>query len=64
MFIATLLCKPGLNVLVPALTQSLLSAWGGRNLIWLAAMEAAEFEILSVPENFLQVWTDMQKKRC
>ena len=62
MFIATLLCKPGLNVLVPALTQSLLSAWGGQNLIWLAAMEAAEFEILSIPENFLQVWRDMQNK--
>ena len=61
MFITTLLCKPGLYTLSPALTQSLLGAWGGRNLIWLAAMEAAEFELLTIPENLWQVWADMQK---
>ena len=61
MFITTLLCKPGLYTLSPALTQSLRGAWGGRNLIWLAAMEAAEFELLTIPENLWQVWADMQK---
>ena len=61
MFITTLLCKPGLNALSPALVQSLLGAWGGRNLTWLAAMDAAEFELLTMPKNLWQVWADMQK---
>ena len=61
MFITTLLCKPGLHTLSPALVQSLLSAWGGRNLTWLAAMDAAEFELLTMPKNLWQVWADMQK---
>lgn len=60
MYITTLLCKPGQRALTPALTQSLLSAWGGRNLRWLAAMEAVEFETLSLPKNLWQVWGDMQ----
>ena len=61
MFITTLLCKPGLHALSPALVQSLLGAWGGRNLTWLAAMDAAEFELLIMPKNLWQVWADMQK---
>ena len=61
MFITTLLCKPGLNALSPALVQSLLGAWGGRNLTWLAAMDAAEFELLTMPKNLWQVWAEMQK---
>ena len=61
MFIATLLCKPGMKALIPSLTQSLMSAWGGRNLIWLAAMEAVEFELLATPKNLWKVWADMQE---
>ena len=61
MYITTLLCKPGQQALTPALTQSLLGAWGGRALTWLAAMEAVEFEILTLPENLWQVWGDMQE---
>ena len=60
MYITTLLCKPGQQALTPALTQSLLGAWGGRSLTWLAAMDAVEFEILTLPENLWQVWGGMQ----
>jgi phosphoserine phosphatase len=60
MFIATLLCKPGTKALIPSLTQSLMSAWEGRNLNWLAAMEAVEFELLATPNNLWEVWLDMQ----
>ena len=60
MYITTLLCKPGQQSLTPALTQSLLGAWGGRSLTWLATMEAVEFEILTLPKNLWQVWGAMQ----
>ena len=61
MYITTMLCKPGQQALSSALVESLLRAWGGRNLTWLAAKEAVEFEILSLPQNLSQVWEEMQK---
>ena len=61
MFITTMLCKPGQRALSPALAQSLLGAWGGRNLTWLAAMEAVEFETPIMPQNFWQVWEELQR---
>jgi hypothetical protein len=61
MFITTMLCKPGQLALSPALVQSLLGAWGGRNLTWLAAMEAVEFATPIIPQNFWQVWEELQR---
>ncbi len=61
MYITTMLCKPGQQALSSALVGSLLGAWGGRNLTWLAEMEAVEFEILTIPQNLWQVWEEMQR---
>ena len=61
MFTTTLLCTPGAQKITSDLAQSICSAWGGRSIKWLAAMEAVEFEILTQPENLWQVWAEMQK---
>ena len=61
MFTTTLPCTPGAQKITSDLAQSICSAWGGRSMKWLAAMEAVEFEILTQPENLWQVWAEMQK---
>ncbi|MDO6730220.1 phosphoserine phosphatase SerB [Marinovum sp. 2_MG-2023] len=58
MYICTLIAKPG--DLTPAVTEALRNAWGGGDLIWLAADEAAEFPLDVMPDNRWQVWQDMQ----
>ncbi|MCJ7872541.1 phosphoserine phosphatase SerB [Phaeobacter sp. J2-8] len=58
MYICTLIAKPG--DLTPAATEALRNAWGGGDLIWLAADEAAEFPLDVMPDNRWQVWQDMQ----
>jgi len=56
MFVATFLCDPTKPTLDPALVESLRNAWGGGDVIWLAADEAAEFGLPQMPENADDVW--------
>ncbi|MEJ1990217.1 MAG: phosphoserine phosphatase SerB [Maritimibacter sp.] len=58
MFTTTLIAKPGgIDV---SLVENLTNAWGGSVAIWLAPDEAAEFAVEKMPENFWQVWEDLQ----
>ncbi|UWR00027.1 phosphoserine phosphatase SerB [Rhodobacteraceae bacterium S2214] len=56
MFVATFLCNPARPTLDPALVESLRNAWGGGDVVWLAADEAAEFSLQTMPENADEVW--------
>lgn len=58
MFTATMIAKPGM--LEPVLANSVQSAWGGSDLRWLSAGEAAEFDIPAMPDNRWDVWQDLQ----
>ena len=58
MFVITLIAKP--HGLEPSLVESLRNAWGGQSAQWLAADEAAEFAVATKPENFWDVWGDVQ----
>ncbi|MGB0900720.1 phosphoserine phosphatase SerB [Halocynthiibacter sp.] len=58
MFTATMIAKPGM--LEPVLANSVQSAWGGSELRWLSAGEAAEFDIPAMPDNRWDVWQDLQ----
>lgn len=60
MFTTTLLCAPGTNSLDVALIDNLRNAWGGRDAVWLAPDEAAEFQIAQRPDNLWDVWADLQ----
>ncbi|WP_039018517.1 phosphoserine phosphatase SerB [Halocynthiibacter namhaensis] len=59
MFTATMIAKPGM--LEPILANSIRSAWGGGELRWLSAGEAAEFDIPKMPDNHWDVWGELQK---
>lgn len=56
MFVATFLCDPQRPTLDPALVESLRNAWGGGDVVWLAADEAAEFHLAETPSNVAEVW--------
>lgn len=56
MFVATFLCDPARPTLDPTLVESLRNAWGGGDVVWLAADEAAEFTLQTMPENAADVW--------
>ena len=58
MLTATMIAKPGM--LEPVLANSVQSAWGGSDLRWLSAGEAAEFDIPAMPDNRWDVWQDLQ----
>ena len=58
MHIVSLISKPG--QLDPALVENLRNAWGGSDALWLSPDEAAEFELAQRPENFWDVWDDLQ----
>ena len=58
MFTATFIAKKG--ALEPALVTSVQSAWGGGDAVWLAPDEAAEFEVVRIPDNRWEVWSDLQ----
>ncbi|WP_298294981.1 phosphoserine phosphatase SerB [uncultured Litoreibacter sp.] len=61
MFVASLLTNPETPVLEPALIESLRSAWGGGDAVWLMPDVAAEFGLASVPDNLDSVWADLQE---
>ncbi|MCH2165248.1 MAG: phosphoserine phosphatase SerB [Marinovum sp.] len=58
MFVATLIAKPGR--LDHALVTSIRDAWGGKEALWLAADEAAEFELEQMPSNRWDIWQSCQ----
>ncbi len=60
MFTASLLSAPNVATLDPGLVQSLRSAWGGGDVVWLAPGEAAEFTLMTMPDNRWAVWADLQ----
>lgn len=60
MHAVTLIAAPERRNLDGALVASLRNAWGGGDALWLAPDEAAEFTVQQVPENFWQVWADVQ----
>jgi len=60
MYIVTLIANPLAKNLDPALVESLRNAWGGGAAQWLAADEAAEFPLQSLPDNQWDVWEDLQ----
>jgi len=60
MYVATLLTAPSARNLDAALLDSLRNAWGGGDVQWLAADEAAEFPLASLPDNQWDVWADLQ----
>lgn len=56
MYVTTLLTSPAHPTLDPALVESLRNAWGGGDVVWLAADEAAEFVHERAPDNGPEVW--------
>lgn len=60
MYMVTMICNPLEGPLDPTLVENLRSAWGGSDVTWLAIGEAVEFEVLTKPENFESVWSDLQ----
>nr|WP_200832509.1 phosphoserine phosphatase SerB [Candidatus Halocynthiibacter alkanivorans] len=60
MYSVTLMAAPAARNLDGAMVDSLRNAWGGGDALWLAADQAAEFVLERRPENFWQVWADLQ----
>ncbi|WP_419186985.1 phosphoserine phosphatase SerB [Candidatus Halocynthiibacter alkanivorans] len=54
------MAAPAARNLDGAMVDSLRNAWGGGDALWLAADQAAEFVLERRPENFWQVWADLQ----
>lgn len=60
MLIATLLTNPAAPSLDRVTVESLRDAWGGGEAQWLSPGEAAEFALSERPDNFEDVWKDLQ----
>ena len=60
MFTLTLMTNPFGAYLEAALLDSLRNAWGGGDILWLAADQAAEFHVKKAPANLWQVWAELQ----
>lgn len=56
----TLLTSPTRRNLEPALVDSLRNAWGGGDAVWLAADEAASFDMKRMPGNLWDIWAECQ----
>ncbi|WP_414896562.1 phosphoserine phosphatase SerB [Rhodovulum sp. YEN HP10] len=61
MFVVTLLTNPAQPALERGTVESLRNAWGGGEAVWLAPGIAAEFPLADLPDNFPEVWADLQK---
>ena len=61
MYVATLLTNPAVPSLDNALPASLRNAWGGGDIRWLSAQEAAEFSLPALPGNRWDVWAELQQ---
>ncbi|MGS4945806.1 phosphoserine phosphatase SerB [Meridianimarinicoccus sp. RP-17] len=62
MFAVTLLTSPATSVLDRETAEALRSAWGGTALRWLDPRVAVEFMVPDRPDNFWQVWGDLQAR--
>ena len=60
MYVTSLIAAPG--ALDPTLVDSLRSAWGGGAARWLAAQEAAEFDMPQIPGNQWDIWAELQPR--
>ncbi|MEM9575731.1 MAG: phosphoserine phosphatase SerB [Pseudomonadota bacterium] len=60
MHMVTLLSAPDGRALDRALVENLRNAWGGGDAVWLSPDVAAEFPVERRPDNFWQVWADIQ----
>ncbi len=60
MYIVTLMSAPAARALEAALVDSLRNAWGGGDALWLAPDISAEFPVTQAPENFWDVWEEIQ----
>ena len=60
MFTAVSLVSPVGAALEPAMVESLRTAWGGSATRWLAVGEAAEFDLMDMPDNRWEVWDSCQ----
>ena len=60
MNVVTLLTNPIKPVLEPEIIGKLRDAWGGGEINWLAAGEAAEFHVADTPDNFWDSWARLQ----
>ena len=61
MQVVTLITTPTARALDGALVENLRNAWGGGDVNWLAIDEAAEFTVPAVPDNFWDIWAELQK---
>jgi len=62
MFVATLLTNPKNPSLDREPVEALRNAWGGGEARWLAAGEAAEFDLTTLPDNAEDVWQSLQEQ--
>lgn len=60
MFTVTMLCTPGRNILEKSVVMALCGAWAGREFGWLDPMNAAQFEILDMPDTQWTAWAEYQ----
>jgi phosphoserine phosphatase len=60
MQVVSLIAAPGR--LDPAVPLELRAAWAGGEMRWLAAAEAAEFDLPARPADFWEVWAGMQRQ--
>lgn len=60
MHVVTLMSAPEARALEAPLVENLRNAWGGGGAVWLAQDIAAEFSVMQEPDNFWQVWQDIQ----
>jgi len=60
MFTLTLMTNPSGAYLEGTLLDSLRNAWGGGDILWLAADQAAEFHVMKAPANLWDVWAELQ----
>ncbi|MFK7761959.1 MAG: phosphoserine phosphatase SerB [Roseobacter sp.] len=63
MYIVTLMSAPETRALALTLVDNLRNAWGGGDVLWLAPDSAAEFGLARRPDNFWQVWEDLQSMK-
>ncbi len=62
MYAVTLLTSPATHALDRHTAEAVRNAWGGWAPRWLATGEAAEFTVPAKPDNFWQVWEDLQAR--
>tara|TARA_B100001167_G_scaffold121125_1_gene75271 strand:- start:1083 stop:1967 length:885 start_codon:yes stop_codon:yes gene_type:complete len=62
MFTVTLLTDPSAPTLDATTVEALRNGWGGGAAKWLARGVAAEFDLPERPDNFWQIWEDMQTR--